>query len=149
MQKVIAVCSRAIDGGNKLLFVGNGGSATQCEHIAGEFVCSGFPAIALTSVPIITALANDYDYSEVFSRQIRVLAKKGDVLFALSTSGRSENIIKGAKIAQEIGVYVIGITGKGTMLSEISDYAVCFVGTTPEIQNKTIEFLHNVWSKII
>src|SRR3990170_911511 len=104
VSKAIAT---AFNEGNKLLLFGNGGSATDASHIAAEFVNRfkrerpGLPAIALTTdMAVITSIANDYDYSEVFARQIKSLSEEGDVVLAISTSGSSGNVLKAMDVAK-------------------------------------------------
>lgn len=111
-------CLNRLQTGNKLLFVGNGGSAADCQHMAGEYVSrflidrNGLPAIALTTdTSILTAIGNDYGYEMVFSRQIEALGRKGDLLFAYSTSGNSQNILKAVETAKKMGISVVGMTG--------------------------------------
>ena len=111
-------CLNRLQTGNKLLFVGNGGSAADCQHMAGEYVSrflidrNGLPAIALTTdTSILTAIGNDYGYEMVFSRQIEALGRKGDLLFAYSTSGNSQNILKAVETAKRMGISVVGMTG--------------------------------------
>lgn len=108
---------KAFKRGNKLLIVGNGGSATQASHMAGELVGKfkyerkALPAIALTTdMAIITAVANDYGYKYIFSRQIEALGKEGDVLLIFSTSGKSENCLEAKKKAEEMKIKVIEMT---------------------------------------
>jgi D-sedoheptulose 7-phosphate isomerase len=104
--------------GNKLLIFGNGGSAADAQHIAAEFVNRflierpPLSAIALTTdTSIITSIGNDYDFSQVFSRQIRALGEKGDIAWGITTSGNSKNIINGIEAAKEMGLLTIGLTG--------------------------------------
>jgi len=104
--------------GNKVLIFGNGGSAADAQHIAGELVGrfklerKALPAIALTTdTSILTAWSNDYDFSSVFERQVEALAKKGDVLIGLSTSGNSKNVVKALEKGKEIGTINISLTG--------------------------------------
>ena len=111
-------CLNRLQTGNKLLFAGNGGSAADCQHMAGEYVSrflierNGLPAIALTTdTSILTAIGNDYGYEMVFSRQIEALGRKGDLLFAYSTSGNSQNILKAVETAKRMGISVVGMTG--------------------------------------
>ena len=111
-------CLNRLQTGNKLLFAGNGGSAADCQHMAGEYVSrflidrNGLPAIALTTdTSILTAIGNDYGYEMVFSRQIEALGRKGDLLFAYSTSGNSQNILKAVETAKKMGISVVGMTG--------------------------------------
>lgn len=120
MDAIVDLVVHALTAGNKLLFAGNGGSAADCQHMAGEFVSrfmfdrNPLPAIALTTdTSILTAIANDYGYEQVFSRQVQGLAKPGDVLFAYSTSGNSPNIVKALQVARELQVATVGLTGAG------------------------------------
>ena len=116
--KIANECLNRLQTGNKLLFAGNGGSAADCQHMAGEYVSrflierNGLPAIALTTdTSILTAIGNDYGYEMVFSRQIEALGRKGDLLFVYSTSGNSQNILKAVEIAKKMGISVVGMTG--------------------------------------
>jgi D-sedoheptulose 7-phosphate isomerase len=104
--------------GHKLLIAGNGGSAADAQHIAAEFLSrlnfdrNPLPAIALTTdTSVLTAIGNDYGFERIFERQIRGLGKPGDVFIAISTSGRSPNIIAALKAARECGLATIGFTG--------------------------------------
>lgn len=108
----------ALRAGNKILFAGNGGSAADAQHWAGELVSRfyydrpGLAAIALTTdTSILTAIGNDYGYDYVFARQIEALGQSGDVFYAISTSGRSKNILRAIGAAKERGMHVIGFTG--------------------------------------
>ncbi len=119
IQKISDTITYSLKNGNKILFVGNGGSASDCDHLATEFVSRfykdrhAFNAISLTSNnALITALSNDFSYDKAFSRQIEAIGKKGDVLFALSTSGNSKNIIDAINVANEMGLITIGLTGE-------------------------------------
>lgn len=112
--------TQAIRNGGKLMLAGNGGSAADAQHIAGEFLArlnfdrSPLPAIALTTdTSVLTAVGNDYGYEHVFERQVRGLGKPGDVLIAISTSGRSPNILAALQSAREIGITAVGFTGAG------------------------------------
>jgi D-sedoheptulose 7-phosphate isomerase len=114
------VIIEAYKSGNKTLLAGNGGSAADAQHIAGEFVSRfyfdrpGIPSIALTTdTSILTAIGNDYGYSRLFERQIQALGNKGDVFIGISTSGNSENIINALMICKEKGITTIGFTGEG------------------------------------
>jgi D-sedoheptulose 7-phosphate isomerase len=110
----------AIRAGNKVLFCGNGGSAADCQHLAAELVGRyrrdrrALPAIALTvDSSALTAIGNDYGFQDLFARQLAALARPGDVLVALSTSGNSENIILAVEMARRLDVTTIGLTGHG------------------------------------
>ncbi len=129
--------------GKKLLLCGNGGSATDSQHIAAELVGQflkhrrPLPAIALTTnCASITAVANDYGYEQVFSRQLEAYGQPGDVLIAISTSGNSKNILNAVEKAKEIDILPIGLTGQsGGLLKEITDYCLCVPSNkTPIIQ---------------
>ena len=105
--------------GHKLLIAGNGGSAADAQHIAGEFLSrlnfdrNPLPAIALTTdSSVLTAIGNDYGFERTFERQVRGLGQSGDVFIAISTSGRSPNVIAALKAARECGLATIGFTGK-------------------------------------
>jgi D-sedoheptulose 7-phosphate isomerase len=135
----------------KVLLVGNGGSAADAQHIAAEFVGRfkleriGLPAIALTTdTSILTALANDYGYDMVFSRQLDALANEGDVLIAITTSGTSPNILKAVEVARSKNVKVIGLTGGGGgKLKDAADLAIIVpTNNTPRIQEAHITIGH-------
>lgn len=133
--ETIAEVSRMIAGafneGKKLLLFGNGGSATDASHIAAEFVNRfqmerpPLPAIALnTDMAVITAIGNDYGFSEVFSKQLKALANEGDVVIAISTSGDSKNVVKALEVARRKKLKTVVFTGaKGKKLSSRVDHA--------------------------
>jgi D-sedoheptulose 7-phosphate isomerase len=116
------ILSDCIKNGGKILLCGNGGSAADAQHMAGELVVrltseskrKGLPAIALTSNPsVVTASANDFGFESVFARQIEALGKEKDVLILISTSGNSPNLLKAAKTAKGLNIKTIGLLGKG------------------------------------
>lgn len=114
----VDTCVKALQAGGSVFIAGNGGSAADAQHFAGELVNRflfdrpPLRAIALTTdTSVITAIGNDYGYDEIFERQIRALGKEGDVLVAISTSGRSGNILAAMKYAKRAGIQVIGLTG--------------------------------------
>src|SRR3984885_11645181 len=118
IEKIAAAVEQALRGGNKLLLAGNGGSAADAQHIAAEFVSrfkfnrDPLPAIALTTdTSILTAIGNDYGFEHVFARQLRGLGHRGDVFVAISTSGRSPNILTALRTAREMGIQAVGFTG--------------------------------------
>ena len=118
LESAAEACVSAFKNGGKILLAGNGGSAADAQHIAGEFVSRfafdrpGLPAIALTTdSSIITAISNDYGYDKLFARQIQAHAQKGDVFIAYSTSGKSPNIITALLEANNRGIVSIGMTG--------------------------------------
>src|SRR5438270_8530677 len=109
---------KALEGGGKILIAGNGGSAADAQHMAGEFLSrlnfdrNPLPAIALTTdSSVLTAIGNDYGFERTFERQVRGLGKPGDVFVAISTSGRSPNVIAALQAAREGGLTTIGFTG--------------------------------------
>ena len=128
---------RAFRDNKKVMLFGNGGSATDASHIAAEFVGryrrdrEPLPALALaTDMAAVTCIANDYDFSHIFSRQIQAHGRKGDVVIAISTSGNSLNVIRGVEAAQECGLVTIGWTGAGGgKLADLVDY--CFSVPSP------------------
>jgi D-sedoheptulose 7-phosphate isomerase len=141
----------AFKNGNKVLFCGNGGSAADAQHLAAEF--SGrfytdrdaLPAEALhVNTSYLTAVANDYSYDVVYSRIIKGIGKKGDVLVGLSTSGNSGNIVKAFETAKEKGMITIGLTGAtGGKMKELSDNLLNVPSTdTPRIQESHILLGH-------
>jgi len=118
--RAAALCVAALRAGRKLLFCGNGGSAADAQHWAGELVARfhydrpGLAAIALTTdSSILTAVGNDYGYDRVFARQVEALGQPGDVLFAISTSGNSPNVLAAIAAARARGIAVVGFTGQG------------------------------------
>ncbi len=132
VQRAIEACAAALGAGRKLLLCGNGGSAADCQHIAAELVGRfqrerrALPAIALTTdTSALTAIANDYGYDRVFERQVAGLGQRGDVLLALSTSGRSPSILLAAQAAQALGMTTIALAGKdGGPLAAACDVAI-------------------------
>lgn len=137
--------------GNKVLLLGNGGSAADAQHIAGELVGRfklerhGLPAISLsTDTSIMTAWANDHEYDTIFSRQVEALAKPDDILFGLSTSGNSENIIKAFQKGRELNAYMISLTGNdGGRIKPLSDLNVnVYSKNTPRIQESHMLVYH-------
>src|SRR5919108_258568 len=118
LVRAIDAIAAAFDRGNKLLVFGNGGSVADAQHIAAEFVNRflverrPLPAIALTTdTSVLTSIANDYDYKEVFAKQVTALGKEGDVALAISTSGNSENILAAIDACKELKITTIGLTG--------------------------------------
>lgn len=150
-------CVDALRGDNKLLLAGNGGSASDAQHIAAELVGrfelerDGMPAMALTTnASQLTALSNDYGYEAVFSRQLQAFAKKGDVFFGLSTSGNSANVVAAAEVAKARGVFVVGMTGQsGGKLEALCDICLKVPSdNTARIQEAHITIGHIVCALI-
>ena len=143
----IKLVSQAFERGNKLLLLGNGGSAADAQHIAAEFVNRfiidrpPLPAIALTTdTSILTSVANDSAFQDIFARQIKALGKEGDVVIGLSTSGNSPNVIRALEVAKEMGIKTVALTGNdGGMLARLADIPlVVSSSSTPRIQETHI-----------
>ena len=125
--------AKAIVGGRKIIWFGNGGSATQSQHMAGEFVGRfqrerrALPSISLTeNMASVTAIGNDYAFEQIFSRQLEGLAQPGDVAIGLSTSGKSQNILEGLRKARALGLVTIGLTGgSGGEMPPACDLCIC------------------------
>jgi D-sedoheptulose 7-phosphate isomerase len=148
MAQLIA---RAFRDGHKVLLFGNGGSATDASHIAAEFVGryhrerAPLPAIALgTDMAAITCIANDYDYAEIFARQVTAHGQKGDITIAISTSGNSPNVLKGVDAARGRGLSTVGWTGgTGGKLAGLVEYPFIVPSTvTARIQESHITLGH-------
>ena len=144
---------KAFKGGHKLFLCGNGGSAADCQHIAAEFVSRfqkerrALPAIALTTdTSALTAIGNDYTFDIVFSRQLQALGQAGDVLMAISTSGKSKNVLEAVKQAKAIGMTTIGVTGgSGGQLAPLSDIAIVAASSkTARIQESHLVIFHSI-----
>jgi D-sedoheptulose 7-phosphate isomerase len=120
LEKAAAAAGDALLAGNKLMFCGNGGSASDSAHLATEFTCRfkedrrPYPAMAFTvDAGLMTAIGNDYDFTEVFARQVAAFGKAGDVLVVLTTSGKSRNILSALEEARRRGITTIAFLGKG------------------------------------
>ena len=126
----------------KVYLCGNGGSAADAQHIAGELVGRfererrGLPAVALTTdTSVITSISNDYGFESVFSKQVEALVREGDIFWALSTSGTSANVVEAAQLAKEKGACVVAFTGKPkSKLEQIADICFCAEGSTARSQ---------------
>jgi D-sedoheptulose 7-phosphate isomerase len=156
-RTIAAVILAALRSGNKLLIVGNGGSAADAQHIAAEIVGRykqdrpAWAAIALTTdTSALTAIANDYGFEQVFARQVEGLGRRGDVLLALSTSGRSPNILAALRSARERGLVTIGFTGrKGESLGAFCDHRfVSPSDDTPIVQQIHLAVAHGICDEV-
>ncbi|MGO4808094.1 SIS domain-containing protein [Cupriavidus sp. 2MCAB6] len=141
-QCAVRIC-KALRRGNKVLLAGNGGSAADAQHIAGEFVSRfnydrpGLCAFALTvDSSVMTAIGNDYGYEKLFARQVQAVGAKGDVFWAYSTSGKSPNVLLAMEEARKAGLLVIGFTGeRGWAKPELCDISIEVPSAvTPKIQ---------------
>lgn len=153
LLQVARVMVNSLNGGGKLMFAGNGGSAADAQHIAGEFVSrlnfdrAPLAAIALTvDTSVLTAIGNDYGFEYLFERQVRGLGRVGDVIVGISTSGRSPNILRAVEAARECGMRTIGFGGEGsTALSEKCEFMVAAPSRlTPIIQQIHIVAAHAI-----
>ncbi len=150
IEKISLLIIKAYQNKKKVVLFGNGGSAADAQHIAGELVNKlsferkALPAIALTTdTSVLTSIANDYDYSKVFARQVEALAEDGDVVIGISTSGNSASVLEGIRAARK-KAYTVGLTGRGeNRLSNIVDIALRVPSEdTPRIQEAHIAILH-------
>ena len=136
--------------GGKVMLFGNGGSAADAQHLAAEFVNRfqierpPLAAIALTTdTSILTSIANDYRFDDIFSKQIKALGKKGDIAWGLSTSGNSPNVVKAVQSARKLGMTTIGMTGRGGELAECADLVLAVASdTTARVQESHITLGH-------
>lgn len=151
IKEVSELAANVYKKGNKTLLAGNGGSAADAQHLAGEFVSRfyfdrpGLPSIALTTdTSILTAIGNDYGYEELFARQVQANGVSGDLFIGLSTSGNSKNIIKALQACKEKGIITVGLTGQhGGAMSELCDYCIRVPSNdTPRIQESHILIGH-------
>jgi D-sedoheptulose 7-phosphate isomerase len=155
LTEVAGAIIRAFRCGGKVLIAGNGGSAADAQHIAGEFLSRyrfdrpSLPALALTTdTSVLTAISNDYDYEHVFERQVRGLCHAGDVFIGISTSGRSPNVVSAVETARELGACTIGLTSiapTAALLLQFCDIALIVPSEdTPLIQQVHITAAHAV-----
>lgn len=157
LEEVATKCIAALRAGNKILFAGNGGSAADAQHLAGELVSRlnfdrpGLAAFALTTdSSVLTAIGNDYGYDCLFARQINAVGTAGDVFFAISTSGRSRNVLRGLEEARRKGIVTVGMTGNpgGDML-DLCDHCLRVPSSeTPKIQEGHIVLGHILCGQI-
>ncbi len=145
--RLAEVCERAINGGNKLVFFGNGGSAGDAQHLATELVCRykvnrrALPAIAFTTdTSLLTAAANDFGYESVFARQVEALCRPGDVAIGITTSGQSPNVTVALEAARDMGVVPAALTGKdgGALVGLADPLLIVPSNTTARIQEMHI-----------
>lgn len=150
-SQIVSALISSLTSGNKVLLCGNGGSASDAQHVASELVGRfqrnrrGLPAIALTTDgALMTSISNDFGYDKVFSRQVEALAEKGDIVVGISTSGESPSILNAMRAAQNCGAVAIGITGQtGGKLKDSTDICLCVPSTnTARIQEAHITIWH-------
>ena len=152
-KNLVAMAALLVDAfrkGNKVLLFGNGGSAADAQHIACELAGKFYldraplPAIALTTnTSALTAIANDYSYEEIFSRQLKALVREGDIVIGISTSGNSPNVLHGIEEAKRLGAITVAFTGRGGELKKLADYVLAVPSVdTPRIQEVHITAGH-------
>jgi D-sedoheptulose 7-phosphate isomerase len=132
LVNIVEAVTAALKAGSKILIFGNGGSAADAQHLAAEFINRfvierpPLPAIALTTdTSVITSIGNDYDFSEIFSKQIRAIGQPGDVAWGISTSGNSPNVLRALEVAKKMGLVTIAFTGKdGGPIAKIADLSI-------------------------
>lgn len=153
LAEVARACIEALRRGNKILFAGNGGSAADAQHLAGELVSRfsydrpGLPAFALTTdTSVLTAIGNDYGYEHLFARQIEAVGVRGDVFIGISTSGRSPNVLNALRAARQKGLITVGLTGRsGGSMPELCDHCLRVpADVTPRIQEGHISLGHTL-----
>jgi len=151
LYEVAAACIAAYRRGNRILLAGNGGSAADAQHIAAEFVGRyafdrpGLPSIAFTTdTSMLTAIANDYGFDQIFRRQLEANGSKGDVFIGISTSGNSPNVLAALQRARELGIITVALTGQGGgEMQSHSDYCIQVPSmNTPRIQESHIMLGH-------
>lgn len=153
LEKAAGACIEAYQRGNKILVCGNGGSASDALHMTGELVGRyqmerrGIPAVALNAnAAVMTAISNDYDYGSVFSKQVVAFGEAGDILFGISTSGNSFNVVSAFGAAKKRGLITVGLTGhNGGKMRQESDYLLNVPSdNTPRIQEMHILLIHTI-----
>lgn len=153
LANIVNVVTNALKAGNKILIFGNGGSAADAQHLAAEFVNRfiierpPLPAIALTTdSSILTSISNDYDFTELFSKQIRAIGMPGDIAWGISTSGSSANVLKGFEVAKKMGLITVAFTGKdGGSIAKAADFSIIVPSSvTARIQEVHITAGHAV-----
>jgi D-sedoheptulose 7-phosphate isomerase len=157
IEALVRVMAARFSSGGRLYVMGNGGSATDAQHISVEFFHPivekrrALPAIALTAdQALLTAISNDRDFAKIFADQLRVLARPGDMALAVSTSGKSPNLVRALETARELGLLTIAFTGKdGGRLPDLAEY--CFVVPSfsiHRIQETHVTLYHIVWDLV-
>jgi D-sedoheptulose 7-phosphate isomerase len=156
IDAIATLITDALERGNKLITFGNGGSAADAQHFAAELIGHykadrrSLPAVALTTdSSALTAIANDYEYAEVFARQVRALAVEGDVVIAISTSGGAANVLRGVAAARERGAHTVAFTGSRGRLGQETDHTLAVPSTTTaRIQEMHVLAIHLISERI-
>ncbi len=150
IEEAAVAIADAFKAGRKILLFGNGGSAADAQHIAAEFMNRflierpPLPAVALTTdTSVLTSIANDYAFEEIFAKQVKALGKKGDVALGITTSGSSGNVLKALRAAKRMGMTTIALTGEGGKAASLADIALQIPSrSTPRIQEAHIAVGH-------
>ncbi len=151
IESIARACIESLQAGGKILLMGNGGSAADAQHIAGELVSRfafdrpGLASIALTTdSSVLTAIGNDYGYERLFERQVEALGTRGDVIFGFSTSGQSPNVLRALARAASLGMRTVGMTGnrRGPIVDAVEFCIQVPSGDTPRIQEAHIVVGH-------
>lgn len=151
--KIAELCIQSLKNNNTILFAGNGGSAADAQHLAGEFAgMMNYDRPPISAVPLtvntssLTAISNDYGYEQVFARQIESVGRAGDVFIGISTSGTSKNVVEALKVCKKIGVHTVGMTGEtGGIMNDLCDICLKIPSKrTPKIQEGHIMFGHAI-----
>ncbi len=151
LERCAKLLCRSFRAGGKVLVMGNGGSAADAQHLAAELVGrfmknrAALPAVALTTdTSILTAVANDFGYEEVFRRQVEALARSTDVVIGISTSGNSPNVVRALELARDLGCSIVTFTGRdGGMMAPFADLCLnVAVEETPRIQEVHLSIIH-------
>jgi len=148
---------RCMKNGGKILWMGNGGSAAECQHLAAEIVGRftrerrGWPSLALTTdTSILTAVANDYSFDEIFARQIEALCQPNDLVVGISTSGNSRNILCGFRKARTVGAFVVALTGgDGGASTEIADISVVVPSRVTARVQEAHALIGHIWCEFL
>ncbi|MBU1694581.1 MAG: SIS domain-containing protein [Verrucomicrobia bacterium] len=158
IEEVAAEMARRLRGGAKILVCGNGGSAADAQHLAGELVNRflkerrPYAALALsTDTSVLTSIGNDYGFAQVFEKQVHALGREGDVLIAISTSGNAENVCRAVQAAKELGLLTVAVTGgSGGRLLPLVDRSLCVTSTasTPRIQEGHQFIIHALCERV-
>ena len=157
LEQAAALAGDALLAGNKLMFCGNGGSASDSAHLASEFTCRfkedrrPYPAMALTvDAGLLTAIGNDYEFTDIFARQVAAFGKPGDVLVAITTSGKSRNILSALEEARRRGMKTVAFLGKGGGFTKgAADVELIVPGTETARIQEAQQFLLHVLCEIV
>lgn len=154
--EALEVIDEAVARGHRLLLFGNGGSAADADHLAAEFVgrcvrdSPPWPAMALNTSPgVLTALANDYGYEQVFARQVAAFARPGDVVIGITTSGRSANVLAGLRAAQREGARAVALVGRAGLVEPVADLEVRVPADSTARIQELHKFVGHFWATTV